>query len=288
MMNYARQFVSCEDDMLPIPHHKLGGVYNPAATLTSIAIMYVPLAFIHRAFFPKQQEEMVLEMKLYAMSQFLLFFGNLYQHWTGYMGPPCLDTCSCVYALMLLSLLNRVDAAAAKERKEDEESSVLRSPKQFTNLMITIALVLVSIGFHDTEMETFATMSVVPIVGFSALYRLGRLCHARRLDLLVFGNNNPSTAVAAATASPWTLYLTLVLLIFVVLGSAEAERFLCPYMSELGKRMYHSIYLHIIVPAHFWVMNELVFFHTLINYGVSHNKSTSRMEKAQRADQKSE
>jgi len=48
-----------------------------------------------------------IEVWLYAISQFLLFLGNLIEHMSGYLGPPNLDTMGLVNNMMLASAIHR-------------------------------------------------------------------------------------------------------------------------------------------------------------------------------------
>merc|ERR1712232_177502 len=63
---------------------------NFGATLTSIPITLVPLYYLHLSW---NREDFGVLPKLYYCSLVLVFIGNLIEHGTGYIGPPCLDTC---------------------------------------------------------------------------------------------------------------------------------------------------------------------------------------------------
>lgn len=243
MSSYDHQFVSCEDDMPP----KLG-FFNGFCTVTSIVIMLVPVHFLQRAtkivLFDGRTDK--IELLFMAISMTSLFFFNLFQHATGYIGPPCIDTFGCVNNLMLSTVLykvwyNRFNMRSIIQKKR------IPVPRHFTIVMISLSFTLLVVGFVKVKFEQIATKSIFGPIGAYVVLTMGKLSW-----------NYSKKESEPGYWSPLNLWKSACIFAILVVIFVESERSLCHLGSEFS-RLYHSIFLHIIIPIMFWCISECAF-----------------------------
>ena len=238
-----QQFVSCEDDMPP----KLG-LFNGFCTVTSIMIMLVPIHFLQRAtkivLFDGQTDR--VELLFMSISMTALFFFNLFQHATGYIGPPCIDTFGCVNNLMLSTVLYKVWYNKFNGRGIIQMKRI-PVPRNFTIVMISLSFALLVGGFFKVKFEQIATKSISVPIGAYVVLTMGKLSW-----------NYSKNESEPGYWSPLNLWKSACIFAVLVVIFVELERSLCHLGSEFS-RLYHSIFLHIIISIMFWCISECAF-----------------------------
>jgi hypothetical protein len=253
-------------------------MYNEAATLSSIVIMAVPLYYVKRAFFGHTSNTKTnLQLQLYSLSQTLLFVGNLYGHWTGYLGPPCMDTLGCVNNVFLATVIYRVRYHdnlhhyhhQQQLSKQTKMAVVLPlfllqvwTPTMVTMLMTGLGLTMLGIGlFVSKEAETYLTQRVTPPVSLYVVVMMGRVAyyHQQQQVLVLIASKDKKKKNNYYDGGCMRLYWFCVALLLMVVASTETERYLCDVFSDYGKRAYHSIVLHFLICSLFGCLSELAF-----------------------------
>lgn len=254
-MSQSRKFVSCEDSL-----DNVRGLFNCACTVTSVFIMVLPIHYLRKAVIKIRQTqdetEGKTELLLMSTSLTALFSFNLYEHASGYTGPPSIDTFGCVNNLMLSTILYRLshrERSKARTKRginENDEMWKLPSPRSFTVLMILLSGFLLIIGFDNQKTERTITNVVSSPVSMFVVYTMGWL--SWNLNRKEYGNNSMMRKL------PLKLWKSACILAPLVMVSVEMEKRLCD-IGPIVSRLYHSIYIHIVIPLLFLCVTECSF-----------------------------
>jgi hypothetical protein len=280
-MNYERQFASCEDDMPRSDVYLLGGVggilYNPVCCLTSVPILAVPLYVLGKAFCTTNTRgrPWMFELKLYSITQLLLFYGNLHQHWTSRIGPPCIDTLGCVNNLILSAVVYRIYYYQNHNNNKPSTTRItIITPAMATTFLMVLSIFLLGIGWYDIQWESYLTIRTAPLVGLYVVRMMGKYSYQPLLylppkkkveDKKDYYKANIESSNSSSRRERKLYNMALGLLVLVV-TLTELERFLCPILTNnnndfsiVVKRLYHSVLLHGIITSLFWCISELAF-----------------------------
>lgn len=194
----------------------------------------------------------MVEPLLCSVTLTSLFAFNLYEHQTGYIGPPCIDTFGCVNNVMLSTLLYKI-----RYRREQQQGQLHNTgkvtPEMFTITMTLLSLALLFVGFGKIQLEQVATRVASVPVGLYVVVTMGRLSWKKSNDHIMQQHNGNPTRLSMFQL--WKL--SCVFLIAVVVG-VEVEPSLC-HLSPIISRTYHSVFLHIIISALFGCVSECAF-----------------------------
>jgi len=212
-------------------------------------IMLVPIHFLQRAtkivLFDGRTDR--IELLFMTISMTALFFFNLFEHATGYIGPPCIDTFGCVTNLMLSTVLYKVWYNKFNRRGIIQMKRI-PVPRNFTIGMISLSFSLIVVGFVKVKFEQIATKSISGPIGAYVVLTMGKLSW----------NCSKKEASESAYWSPLNLWKSACIFAVLVSIFVELERSLCHLGSEFS-RLYHSIFLHIIISIMFWSISECAF-----------------------------
>mmetsp|Transcript_16952 Transcript_16952/g.26269 ORF Transcript_16952/g.26269 Transcript_16952/m.26269 type:complete len:271 (-) Transcript_16952:589-1401(-) len=260
MSNYAKGFVSCEDSLPPID-----GIFNYAATLTSVLMMVCPIHFLYRSI--NSRDKLGTEAMLYSIALTYLFSMNLYGHATGYIGPPCMDTCGCLMNLMLSTLVyremweRRVNNNSKTGPKKHYVDSVLLKlkPTIFTMIISCISMFMYCAGFISIKLEETVTNIISPPAGIFVVYTMGRLSYEDYK-----GIDGSKQKKQNGRYSTWSLWKGAFVSTPLVVISVELEPSVCEPISIMSpfsrtEAFYHAVYLHAIIATLFWLVSECAF-----------------------------
>ncbi|CAB9531279.1 expressed unknown protein [Seminavis robusta] len=200
---YDRPFVSCEDS-LP----RVAGAFNFVCTVSSIAIMVVPLQLCGR--FMKQS---YLEAKVYFVFLFLTFVWNLMEHATGVLGPPCIESIGCCSNLWLTALLLRIQGW----------ETIVNEVRMVATLLSILSIM---IGFWSIHAEIKAYYSIATPLVIYILSTMGRLSY-----------DNP----VAWRYYTWSLIPALTMAVSLPLEPSWCNLW---DTDNRARAFYHGIYIH--------------------------------------------
>lgn len=246
---------------------RIHGLFNFACTITSIIILILPIHYLRRCFRQpeKSKQPIILEQKLYSMSLLALFTFNLYEHATGYTGPPSIQTFGIVNNIMLSTLLYRIWHC----QKKTEGLAMLKlCPTRVTFLLGTLSIVLLFIGFVvGINWEDNILKVISPPVNIYVIFSTGRLSwiHDKNHDHCGVDAKKEQFQKTGNTIYLFKLWrLACVFLILVGVGT-ETESKLCDYFNSRHRgnlhlsRIYHPIYLHLIITLLYYFVSECAF-----------------------------
>ena len=264
-MNYELDFISCEDTMPRGPF----GFFNDVCTLSSVPILAVPLYFVHKALVVAPQPTHTLassqrrQLQYYTLLNLLLFLGNLIQHATGYLGPPCMDTIGCAGGLCLCAIAYQAYYQTLDSHLSSDTSFKTKDPKHsqryprpwilqrlspdtvssITTSLAVIVLATPLIG--GKEREAILTKSLKPLVDLLVVVLMGWTAWTQKVCL--------------DAKRSWNLYRTCFGLFVSVLLFGEAEPRLCSSLNNTGKRLFHATFGHALISAMFTGVSALAF-----------------------------
>ena len=310
------KIVSCEDDMTHHPY----GVFNISCTITSFIIMILPLHCLRRVkmmrknYNEHQQQQhqqqqqqqqrdedntklksssltLMEHLSMYSIALSLLFTFNLYEHMTGYTGPPSIDSfglvsntvlCALLYELWWIKHCREVEEYRQSIKDNhgdndnglnlsdyddyDNDDSLFTSPKMVTVNLYFLSILFMSIGFitsneeeEDAQWKKWEKIVTEPFsipINLYVIYATGKLCWMYSTD---FSNVQRYRSLFH--------YWKRACIFLVLTGvGVKLEPVVCSLLDEshsliqtVISRGYHSIILHIIIASLFYYISEAVF-----------------------------
>ena len=224
---------------------------------------------------------LIQHLYMYSIALSLLFTFNLYEHMTGYTGPPSIDTFGLVSNTVLCALLYQLwwmkdcremeehRQSWIKDRNHDENDlsryndSLFKSPKMLTNISYFLSIAFLSIGFITSKTQEGETISweefiTIPFsipINLYVIYATGKLCWMYSIDFSHIRRYQSLFQYWKGAC------------IFLVLTGVgvKVESVLCSLfdseslIQHVISRGYHSIILHIIITSLFCFISEAVF-----------------------------
>jgi len=236
--------------------HQILGLFNFACSITSVLIMAIPLKLFQQSIKKVLMNgtKNKVELLLMSITTMALFTSNLTQHTIGYSGPPSHECAGCVNTIMQSTLVYKLcykrkllisKSDSSSVQQESTKLSFYPTTDQFTIFMTLLSLMLLSVGFIDTEL---AGIIVDPVNGLVTLYVVSMMGY---LSWKVEETGNASNL----TFRPWILWKAACISLFTLIPCAELESSLC-HLGPLFSRVYHSILGHSIIVLLFWCVNE--------------------------------
>lgn len=261
-------FVSCEDDMV-----KVYGIFNFACTSTSFIILALPIRYLRRCYsrsYQSGKSRIILEQKIYSVTLSALFVFNLYEHMTGYTGPPSIQAFGIVNNTVLSSILYRIWHSRNLKSKRDVLNLSMPSPVVVTTLFVILSIFFLCIGLvADMDWENHILQIVSIPINIYVIFTMGRLSWSYdrgnaqhdKYDIEKKGNQQQ---IKNTTSLSRLWRRACIFLVLVGVGT-ESESLLCDNLNSftLGgvniSRLYHPIYLHLIITTLFYYVSECAF-----------------------------